>query len=180
MSEMRRKDREMDADFAYSIIDKSHFGTIATINEDGSPYCLPVSHARQGERIYIHGACQGTKIENIRNRPQVCISFVGDVEVPPPFTREEFEKSLEDPATFGRKVSGKFTTEYESAVAFGTATVVEDREEKILGLRLISEKYTPGNMPYFDAVIEVSLDRTCVIRIDIADIKGKRKKLADN
>lgn len=176
LNEMRRKDREMSKDFAYSIIDKSHFGTVATINEDGSPYCVPVSPARTGDKIYIHGACQGTKLDNIMHRPKVCISFVGEVKVPPPFTREEFEKSLDDPSTFGKKVSEKFTTEFESAVVFGTASIVQDREEKILGLRLITEKYTPGNMPYFDAAAEISLERTCLIRIDITDIKGKRKK----
>ena len=38
---MRRKDREMPAEFAYSVIDRSPYGTLATLAEDGTPYCIP-------------------------------------------------------------------------------------------------------------------------------------------
>lgn len=176
MSEMRRKDREMDKAFSYSIIDKAEFGTLATINEDGSPYCVPVSMARNEDKIYIHGTSQSTKIDNIERNPKVCMSFVGDVKALPPSPREEFEKDLQDPAAFRKIASNKFTTEYESAVIFGTAHIIENTEEKILGLKLLSEKYSPENMPYFDAAIENSLKVTCVLRIDIEKITGKRNK----
>ena len=79
MNQMRRKDREMDVDFAYSIIDKADFGTLATVNEDGQPYCIPISIARQDNKIYIHSAYKGRKIENIKRNPNVSMSFVGDV-----------------------------------------------------------------------------------------------------
>ena len=173
---MRRKDREMDKDFAYSIIDKSEFGTLATLNEDGTPYCIPISTARQGDKIYIHSAYQGRKIENIKRNPNISISFVGDVKVPTPITKEEYEKAISDGGGIGKIVSKKFTTEFESAVIFGTVEIVEDKDEKTLGLKLISEKYVPENMPYFEDAIEASLDRTCVLRIDIKEITGKRKK----
>lgn len=173
MKEMRRKDREMDMDFAYSIIDKAEFATMATINEDGRPYCIPVSAARLEDKIYIHSAYKGSKIENIKRNPQVCMSFVGDVKVPPPIKEEEVYELI---GSIGKLMSTKFTTEYESAVAFGTANIVEDKDEKVLGLRLICEKYVPENMPYFNAAINASLDITCVIRIDIEKVTGKRKK----
>lgn len=176
MKEMRRKDREMDEKFAYSIIDKAEFGTLATIDEDGNPYCIPISFARCDNKIYIHSAHQGSKIENIKRNPKVCISFVGDINVPAPGSAGELEEAMKDPKTFGKKASGKFTTEFESTVVFGMASIVDDNEEKILGLRLLSEKYCPWNMPYFDAAIENSLRVTCVIRIDIESITGKRKK----
>ncbi len=176
MKEMRREDREMDRDFAYSIIDKAKFGTLATVDEEVNPYCIPVSIARCDNTIYIHSAYQGSKIENIKRNPKICMSFVGDVNVPPPGPAGELEKAMEDPKTFRKIASEKFTTEFESAVVFGRANIVEDEEEKILGLRLLSEKYCPYNMPYFDAAIEGALKITCVIRIDIESITGKRKK----
>ncbi|MDU5082162.1 pyridoxamine 5'-phosphate oxidase family protein [Tissierella carlieri] len=176
MKEMRRKDREMDENFAYSIIDKAKFGTLATIDEEGNPYCIPVSIARCDNKIYIHSAYQGSKIENIKRNSKICISFVGDVNVPPPGPAGELEKAMEDPKTFRKIASQKFTTEFESTVVFGRANIVEDEKEKILGLRLLSEKYSPWNMPYFEAAIEGSLKITCVIRIDIERITGKRKK----
>lgn len=45
-----------------------------------------------------------------------------------------------------------------------------------LGHRLICEKYVPGNMRYFADAISDSLARTCVIRVDIDKITGKREK----
>lgn len=166
MKEMRRKDREMNKEFAYSIIDKAQFGSLATTNEDGSPYCIPISFARNGDKIYIHSAQKGTKIENIIKNPNVCMSFVGDINIPFP----------DEASSAERKASEVFTTEFESAIIFGTANIILDNEEKILGLRLLCEKYTPNNMNFFDDAIKDALRITKVIRIDIADISGKRKK----
>lgn len=176
MEEMRRKDREMSREFAYEVIDKSRFGTLATIGEDESPYCVPISTAREGEKLYFHSAKQGTKIDNIKRSPNVCMSFVGDLRVPSPMTREDCEKAIREAGSIGSIASKKFTTEFESAVVKGRVTIVEDYEEKKKALRLISEKYTPENMPYFDKAIEASLDITCVLRLDFTSVKGKRKK----
>lgn len=170
MVEMRRKDREMDEKFAYSVIDKVQFGTLATVNEDNTPYCIPISFARDENKIYIHSAFQGTKINNIKANNSVTMSFVGNTYIPFP-----------DPeSSVGMKENDVFTTEFESTIIKGTASFVEDTEEKILAMRLLCEKYCPNNMGFFDAVIKSSLKITCVIRIDIEDIKGKRKKYDNN
>lgn len=166
MIEMRRKDREMDEKFAYGVIDKVAFGILATINEDNTPYCIPISFARDENKIYIHSAFQGTKINNIKANNIVTMSFVGDTNIP-----------FSDPeSSVGVKGSEVFTTEFESAVINGKASFIEDEEEKILALKLICEKYCPNNMGNFNEAINSSLKITCVIRIDIEDIKGKRKK----
>lgn len=166
MEEMRRKDREMDKDFAYSIIDKVDFGSLATINKDGTPYSVPISFARKDNIIYIHSALKGTKIENIKNNSEISMSFVGDINIPYP----------DEKSSIGIKPSEVFTTEFESAVIFGTAYIVEDINEKVLALRLLCEKYTPNNMKVFDDAIKEAIGFTCVIRIDIRKITGKRKK----
>ncbi len=166
MEEMRRKDREMDIDFAHSIIDKAAFGSLATINEDNTPYSVPISFVRKGNIIYIHSATKGTKINNIIKNPEVSMSFVGDVNIP--FPDEE--------SSVGRKPSDVFTTEFESAVIFGSASMVDNNNEKILGLKLLCEKYTPDNMGFFSDAIKDSMDMTNVIRIEIRKITGKRKK----
>lgn len=166
MKEMRRKDREMDKQFAYSIIDKADFGSLATINEDGTPYSIPISCVRKDDSIYIHSSLQGTKIENIRRSPKISMSFVGEINIP--FPNEE--------SSTGMKPSEVFTTEFESAVVFGNANIVDDVNEKILALRLFCEKYTPENMKFFSDAIKDAINITCVIRIDIAHITGKRKK----
>ena len=151
---MRRKDREESRDFALKVADKCAYSVMATVNPDGSPYCVPLSMARDGEWLYFHCAKEGRKIDNLQNSSRVCVSCVGDV----------------------KPISDDFSTEYESAVINGTASEVTGREEKIRGLRLISERYTPGNMAAFDEAIERSLEITGVWKIHIDEISGKARK----
>ena len=152
---MRRKDREMPREFALTVADKCAYSVIAMVNPDGSPYCIPLSMAREGEWLYFHSAMEGHKIDNLRHNNQVCISCVG-----------------------GQKaIPGAFALEYESAVIYGTASEVTDREEKIGALALISKRYTPDNMAAFDKYTEQHLDVTAVWKIHIDGISGKARKL---
>jgi len=157
MREMRRKDREMSKDFAYSVIDRADFGTLATVNEDGTPYCVPLSIARKDNRLYFHAAREGHKLENLQRNPSVCLSFACGINVP----------SVE---------IDTFTTEYESAIVFGKAAVVEDDDERLFGLRLISERFSPGCMPFFEETAKRGLPAAVIVRVDIEDISGKRLK----
>lgn len=151
---MRRKDRQMPEEFALGVIDKCSFAQVAMTDEKGSPYCVPLSVARDGLNIYFHSACEGTKTDILKRNPKVYISCVGDVA----------------PAT------DKFTTEFESAAFYGTACEVTDKDEKIKALRLICEKYTPLNLGSFEDAIARSLDRTAIWKISIDELTGKRKK----
>jgi len=150
---MRRKDREQDEDFALAVVDKCAYSVMATVNPDGSPYCIPISPAREGQWLYFHSAPDGHKIENLRQRNKVCVSCVGAQEIIP----------------------GKFALKYESAVISGAAAEVTDREEKIRALSLISGRYAPGNMAAFDKAIEKQLDVTAVWKIRIEEISGKAR-----
>ena len=151
---MRRIDREMDRDFALMVVDKCEYATLAMIDTDGTPYCLPISIARDEDIIYFHSAKDGRKIDALRNDSNVCMSCVGDT----------------------LRAKDKFTTEFESAILRGKASEVTEDEEKIHGLKLICERHTQTNMHEFDTAIEKSLFRTGVWKIEIADITGKRKK----
>lgn len=148
---MRRKDREKSIEFAFDIVDKCEYATLATVNEDGSPYCIPVSIIRNGEYIYFHCARDGQKIDNIKRNNQVCLSCVGDTYLP----------------------KDEFTTKFESAVVFGTVGEVIDNVEKIEALKLLCEKYTNDNMVNFDEAIQRSLNHTAVWRVKIVKITGK-------
>ena len=68
---MRRKDREMNKDFAFSVLDKAPFVTLSMVNED-KPYSVPVSIARDNDILYFHCALEGTKID-ILNKNKMCI-----------------------------------------------------------------------------------------------------------
>ncbi|MDL2281244.1 pyridoxamine 5'-phosphate oxidase family protein [Selenomonadales bacterium OttesenSCG-928-I06] len=155
---MRRKDREMDKNFAFTIIDKCEYGFLSSINSDSTPYCVPISIVREENTIYFHCAHDGKKTDNMRQNPKVCLSFVGDTNIPPE----------------------KFTTEYESAVISGIATEILEDSEKTRALKLLCLKQTPSNMHNFTQAIEQSLKRTAVWIIEITEVTGKRKKYDQN
>ena len=152
---MRRKDREMDRDFALMVADKCEYAHLAMTGPDGEPYCIPLSIALDGETIYFHCAKEGRKVDALKANPAVCMSCVGSTQ----------------------RATDMFTTEFESAVIFGTASEVLEDDEKIHALKLICERHTPANRHAFEAAISKSLDRTAVWKIEIAEITGKKKTL---
>lgn len=157
---MRKQSREMPAEWALEVLDKAPFITLSMTDSDGSPYAVPLSMARTDERtFYFHGAIEGRKMEVLDRNPKVCISAV----------------------TRCRPVVGpkddSFTLEFKSAIAFGTAEMVTDREEKILGLKAVCQRFLPQHMEAFEAAVERSIERTAVMKVTLTEPPtGKRKQ----
>jgi len=151
---MRRKDREMSPAFAWEIVDKCEWAVLSMAGPEGEPYCVPVTIAREGDRVYFHSAMEGTKTDCLRAHGRVCIACVGD--------------TLREP--------DRFTTKYESAILKGNASEVAGDEEKIHALRLICEMHTPTNMGNFEKAVEKSLGVTAVWRVDVDEATGKCKR----
>lgn len=151
---MRRKDREMDRDFALMVVDKCIYATLATITPDGKPYAVALSIVRDGDWVYFHGAKEGEKIDCFKANPDACMVCVGDTYCP------------ED----------NFTIKYESAVIKGKVTEVTDDDEKLHSLKILCERHTPTNMSNFDGEIKASFAHTAVWKMSIDEITGKRNK----
>lgn len=174
---MRRKDREMDREFGYKLIDQVHYGVLSTVDENQEPYGLPLSIVREEDILYFHSAMDGRKVKILEKSPKVSIAFIGKVNVPEEYSKEELDEIAKDPSKASALISKVFTTEFESAIVVGQAKLMEDRETRIHALRLICEKYTPTKMDYFPLAIKSGLDRTNVYSIEIEEITAKSKKL---
>lgn len=171
---MRRNDREMDREFALQIVDKAQYCVISVIDLNGNPYGFPISFVRKGDKIFIHSAKKGKKVDIFDNNSQVSITCVGEVEVPELYSVEELDNLIEtSKSSFSSKV---YTTEFESAIFNGMMELVTDDTAKIEALRLLCEKYTPNKMKYFDYAIEMSLKATNIYAMVIDEITAKRKK----
>lgn len=173
---MRRKDRAMDKEFALKIIDKARYGVVSMVDNEGKPYGLSLSIVRDNNTLYFHSAMDGKKVEILKNNPNVSIIFVGQVQVPENYSKDELEEMKNDPSQAVKFISSVFTTEFESAIVTGLVKPVEDREEKIKAMKLVCQKYTPTKMEYFQTAIEAGLSRTNVYSVEIESITGKRKK----
>ena len=156
---MRKASREMDATFAFEVLDKAPYVTVSFTRPDGSPYGVPLSLVRTDDKtFYFHCAMEGEKLDCITANPIVALSAV---------TRCT--------PTVGPK-DGSFSLQYKSAMAVGKAEIVSDREEKIEALRAICLRFLPKHMDAFDDAIQRSLERTAVVKITLtAPPTGKRQ-----
>lgn len=173
---MRRKDREMDPDFAREVIDRSQFGVLACVTPAGKPYAIPLSIARDGDRLFFHSATAGSKVEYLPDGQEVALTFVSHVQVPELFSTEELAKIANEPGAASQLGSKVFTTEFESACVQGKVYELTDATGKLSGLRCICEKFTPDKLAFFELAANSALKITKVYEIRIESLTGKRKR----
>lgn len=111
---MRLKDLERDEAFAWEVLKKAPYATLAMTGADGAPYCVPINHvADETYRVlYFHCAGAGEKWEVLKTNPQVCLTAVSRMSIVP----------------------NEFDTAYDSAVVRGQAQVVTDDGERTKAL----------------------------------------------
>lgn len=152
----RMRNHQLNEEQITSILTKAPVGNIATINENGYPYVVPVHFIYYEDKIYIHGLPRGQKISNILENEKVCFQIYD-------MKGFIFDNSPCD-----------INTEYESVVITGTATTIEDLNLKETVLNKIVEKYTPhlGGTKLPENMIK----GTAVIEITIKELTGKYYK----
>jgi nitroimidazol reductase NimA-like FMN-containing flavoprotein (pyridoxamine 5'-phosphate oxidase superfamily) len=81
---------------------------------EGKPYIVPVGYAYSNGEISFHTCTKGLKMEVIRKNLNVCF---------------EVDEALSD------------TSMFKSVIVFGTAKIIEDKEEMIPYLQKLIDKY---------------------------------------
>jgi nitroimidazol reductase NimA-like FMN-containing flavoprotein (pyridoxamine 5'-phosphate oxidase superfamily) len=149
--EMRRKDRQMTPAEAEALLREADFGFLATVDDTGQPYCVPLNHVYVGGYIVFHCALEGAKLDNIRANPKVSYAVCTEHEVMP----------------------DKISTRYKSAIAFGTAEIVESSDLKKELLVALLERLAPGQG--FRCGGE-TIANTTVVRIKVEVLTGKKRE----
>jgi len=143
-----------DAETVYRILDEAlicHAGFVV----HGNPVVIPTIHWREGDRLYFHGSPAAGMLRNLRNGVPVCVTVTlldGLV-----MARSAFHHSMN----------------YRSAVVFGTATEVTDREEKLRALDALVEHVCRGRSKDVRPPSEVELKQTLVLSIPISEASAK-------
>ncbi len=121
MQKYQLTDEQMDA-----LMERSRYGVISTIGEDGYPYGTPVNFVVLDGRIFFHGRKIGEKVSNLRRDPRCCFTVVEE---------QGFER-CDDGAC-------NTTSLYECVIIRGKVRTIEDDAEKMRILRATVDKLTP-------------------------------------
>jgi uncharacterized protein len=150
---LRRKDREISVELATKLFSEGEYGFLCTADNNGQPYGIPLNYVYKNTFLYFHCALEGHKLENIEANKKVSFCVVGRT------------KTLPD----------KFATQYESALAFGTASEVFGSEKQDVLLSFLG-KYSLGFLEEGKAYIEKMNEKARVIKINIDHITGKARE----
>lgn len=151
---MRRSDREIQSKVVIEEILKEGFVCHLGLVDGDQPYVVPLNYAYKDGFVYVHSASSGRKLDLIRKNNKVCF----EIEI----TTPEIAKNGEEPCEWG--------TVFRSVIGTGTATILDDREDKIRGLHAIVDKVAPDGKFTFP---EGEIVATTVIRIEIKEMTGK-------
>ncbi len=128
-----------------------HVGFVA----DGQPYVIPTLYGRDGNVLYLHGSAASRMLRNLQQGVAVCVTV-----------------TLVDGFVLARSVFNH-SMNYRSVVILGTATLVDDPQEKLAALRSVSEHVVPQRWDDARQPSEKELKVTSVLRIPIEEFSAK-------
>ncbi len=152
---VREPDRAVyDREAVYRILDEGflcHVGFAL----DGQPFVIPTSYGRKDANLYIHGSAASRMLRQMTDGVPVCVTV-----------------TLLDGLVLARSVFNH-SMNYRSVVILGQATLVDDPEEKLAALRVLSEHILPGRWDDVRQPNARELKATSVLRVPIEEFSAK-------
>jgi uncharacterized protein len=137
----------------FDIVDRALIAHVGFI-EDGRPVVIPMTCARWGDELLIHGARKSRIQQAVADMP-VCITVTHlDALI---YARSIFHSSMN----------------YRSAVIHGMARVIEDEAEKLKALQAMSDHLMPGRWQQVRPPLPKELKATEVQRVEILFASAK-------
>lgn len=149
---MRRSVQALSREEMIDLLNTETRGVMSVQGDNGYPYGFPINHYfdEDANRIYIHGADFGHRVDAVRKDPKVSYCVFG----------QDFQKE------------GDWAKYVKSVIVFGKAELIEDHDEIVRISRLLCDKF-PCPQEYIEHEIEKDAQRTLIIAIDIEDMNGK-------
>ncbi len=149
-----REKAAYDRDTVHAILDSALLAHVAFV-EDGQPVVVPMLFGREDETIFVHGARKARVIRLLEGKGTCCLNVTHvDGLV---LARSAFNSSMH----------------YRSATIFGSARLVDDEQEKLHALQVITERTMPGRWAELRDPLVNEVKMTGVIAIDIQSASAK-------
>lgn len=138
----------------FGIIDEAlicHIGFVV----DGKPFVIPSIHARDGNRLLLHGSSASRALKHFKEGHDLCVTI-----------------TLLDGLVLARSVF-HHSMNYRSVVFFGNGRIVEERDQKMHGLKVLTEHLVPGRWEDARLPSEQELNATTLISMSIDEGTAK-------
>ncbi|ARV60759.1 flavin-nucleotide-binding protein [Nostocales cyanobacterium HT-58-2] len=138
----------------YQILDEGlicHVGFVV----DNQPFVIPTAYGRVEDKLYIHGSPASRMLRSLLSGIEVCVTVTlldGLV-----LARSAFHHSMN----------------YRSVVIFGTATLVQDADQKLEALRAFTEHIVPGRWSEVRPPNRQELQGTLVLSLPLTEASAK-------
>ena len=142
-----------DDDTIHAILDEAMICHVGFATDDG-PVVIPTIHARIGSTLYLHGSHAAGIMRTTIGEP-VCI-----------------EATIVDGIVAARSLFNH-SLNYRSVVAFGTARLVDDPEEREAAFEAITEHMLPGRWDEARHPSDKEDRSTRVVAVDIEEASAK-------
>ena len=138
----------------HQILDAGLVAYVAFV-QDGSPVVVPMIYGRERETLFLHGARKSRVIRLLEETGRACVNvtLLDGIVV----ARSTFNSSMN----------------YRSVTLFGRPRILQTREEKLHGMRMISEHTIPGRWAEVRDAHKREIKMTGVIAMQIDSASAK-------
>ncbi len=158
--QVRRADKLMVEERARETLERGFCGRLATVGEDGWPYCVPLLYVCMDGEVFVHNTrARGHLRANVDREPRVCFEIDEAGEV---FAYGRFDCDS--------------TVAYRSVIVFGRIRVVEDLATKRRFCDGLMAKYAKKDWERPKGFYP-RIDQITVYAIAIERISGKETPL---
>jgi len=143
-----------DRESVYRILDEAFLCHVG-FTVDGQPFVIPTSFGRRDSTLYLHGSAASHMLRQMKTGIPVCVTV-----------------TLLDGLVLARSIFNH-SMNYRSVVILGHATPVDDPQEKLEALHILSEHIIPGRWNDARQPTESELKATSVLRLPIEEFSAK-------
>jgi uncharacterized protein len=160
--QMRRADKVMSETRTLETLQQGFCGRLATIGEDGYPYCVPMLYVWLNGEVCLHNAkTRGHLRANVDYESRVCFE-IDDPGAVFPYGRFECDTSVA----------------FKSVVLFGNIRVVDETEDKQRFFEALMQKYAKAEWERPKGFFP-RLDQITLYAIAVERMTGKEGSLPD-
>lgn len=145
-----------DRETLYSILDEGLICHLAYA-EEGSPRAIPTIHARIGDTLYLHGSAASRTMRSVKDGLEVCVVV-----------------TLLDGLVLARSAFSH-SMNYRSAVVYGRAREVTEREEQLRAARALADHVVPGRSEHIRAPTDDELRQTTLLALPLEEASSKTR-----